>query len=72
MDEKYLEHASRLEQSQRDAAFRAADTALQRPGQADCDQCGAAIPALRRQALPSAIRCVACQQNFEFKKGLGL
>ena len=72
MDEKYFEQASKLEQSQRDAAFKTAHDALAKPGQADCDGCGEAIAANRRQAMPSAIRCVRCQQTFEFKKGLGL
>ena len=72
MDEKYLEQASKLEQSQRDACIQTAHNAMTQPGQADCEGCGAPIPTQRRVAMPSAIRCVRCQQNFEFKKGLGL
>ncbi len=72
MDEKYLEQASKLEQSQREALIQTAHNALAQPGKADCEHCGAAIPVKRRLAVPSAIRCVRCQQNFEFQKGLGL
>ena len=72
VDEKYLEQASKLEQSQREALIQTAHNALAQPGQLDCEFCGKPIPEPRRLALPSAIRCVRCQQNFEFKKGLGL
>ena len=72
MDEKYLEQAARLEQYLRDANVRSVQQQLGRKGQADCAGCGEAIPAERRQALPSANRCVRCQSNFEFQKGLGL
>ncbi|WP_309679461.1 TraR/DksA C4-type zinc finger protein [Polaromonas sp.] len=72
MDEKYFEQASRLEQSQRDARLRDVQARLAGKGQADCAGCGEAIPSARRLAVPSAIRCVSCEQNFEFKKGLGL
>lgn len=72
MDEKYLEQASKLEQSQREAALNKAHAAMAQPGQADCDYCGDPIPAPRRLAMPSATRCWSCQVNFEFKKGLKL
>ena len=72
MDEKYLEQAARLEQYQRDANVRTVQQQLGGKGQADCLSCGEAIPAERRQALPSANRCWKCQSSFEFQKGLGL
>lgn len=31
----------------------------------DCADCGATIPAVRRQALPDCTRCIACQTTFE-------
>jgi len=34
-------------------------------GAADCDDCGDVIPAARRKALPSARRCVRCQDKHE-------
>lgn len=41
------------------------DAALDAPGRADCADCQEEIPADRRAALPSAIRCVSCQAWFE-------
>lgn len=72
MDEKYLEQAARLEQTQRDASLRSVQRTLSRKGQPDCAGCGEAIPPQRRSAVPSAIRCWKCQSTFEFQKGLGL
>ena len=34
-------------------------------GQADCEDCGEPIPAARRAANPTAIRCLECQQHYE-------
>lgn len=30
-----------------------------------CQDCGRAIPAARRAALPGALRCIGCQDDFE-------
>lgn len=68
MDEKYHEQASALEQSWRDDAIRAARANCQGPGQAECEDCDETIPARRRLAAPSAIRCMACQTIFEKKE----
>lgn len=38
---------------------------LDAPGAALCADCGDEIPAERRRALPSAIRCVGCQAFAE-------
>jgi phage/conjugal plasmid C-4 type zinc finger TraR family protein len=40
-------------------------TALARAGAADCVDCDDPIPEDRRKALPSAKRCVGCQEDFE-------
>ena len=72
MDEKYLEQAARLEQTQRDASVRSVQRELAHKGQSDCAGCGEAIPLQRRTAVPSAIRCIQCQSAFERSKGLGL
>lgn len=48
----------RLAEQQRSAALDA-------PGAATCADCQEEIPAGRRAALPSAIRCVNCQAWFE-------
>lgn len=34
-------------------------------GQEFCEDCGDEIPMARRQAMPSAIRCVFCQSHVE-------
>jgi DnaK suppressor protein len=39
--------------------------ALDRPGNALCADCHEEIPRARRRALPSAIRCVSCQELLE-------
>lgn len=39
--------------------------ALDAPGRDYCADCQDEIPAKRRRALPSAIRCVECQAFFE-------
>lgn len=31
----------------------------------ECDECGARIPARRRQAIPGVRLCVSCQQSFD-------
>ncbi|MES2946223.1 MAG: TraR/DksA C4-type zinc finger protein [Pseudomonadota bacterium] len=70
MDEKYLEQASDIAESQREATLKDLQAQLTQAGQADCNTCGLVIPKARRQALPSAYRCVSCQSDFEIlKKG---
>ncbi len=44
---------------------QADSAALGRAGSGICADCGEAIPAARRRALPSAIRCVDCQAWHE-------
>jgi len=39
--------------------------ALDAPGADVCADCGEPIPAERREALPSAVRCVDCQEYNE-------
>nr|WP_247897225.1 TraR/DksA C4-type zinc finger protein [Azospirillum argentinense] len=34
-------------------------------GRAVCGDCGAPIPARRRDAYPAAVRCIGCQQHLE-------
>jgi RNA polymerase-binding transcription factor len=50
--------ADRLEAQRRAAA-------LELPGRRLCTDCDGEIPAARRRALPSAIRCVECQEWHE-------
>ncbi len=36
-----------------------------RDGSGTCVDCGESIPSERRDAVPDAIRCAACQEDFE-------
>ncbi len=54
------------------ATARAADAALQRIANGSygaCRDCGRAISQARLFALPIALRCAACQQNYEQRSG---
>ena len=53
-----VELAERLERQARAAALDA-------PGAEICADCAEPIPAERRQAVPSAIRCINCQAYAE-------
>lgn len=65
MDEAHFELAQRVTELRRDAALAEAQRAVSGNGQADCEDCGGPIPARRRLALPSCIRCVECQSALE-------
>lgn len=39
---------------------------------AECTECGQAIPAERRKALPGVKTCVECQRDLERTQGWGL
>ncbi len=65
MDEKYLEQASAITEHLIADGSTAIHKALSGNGQTDCEDCGDLISAARRQAMPSAIRCIDCQTNFE-------
>lgn len=65
MDEKFHEQASQLELDRRADALAKVHRALTAQGQADCNDCGEPIPAKRRTAFPSAIRCIDCQKISE-------
>lgn len=63
--ERRLELASQLEQQVRDAGLKQARQQLCGAGCDDCVDCGRAILAARRAALPSAVRCIGCQEQHE-------
>lgn len=65
MDEKFHEQASQLELDRRSDALAQVRRTLSAQGQSNCEDCEERIPAKRRKAFPSAIRCIACQQIFE-------
>lgn len=39
--------------------------AQQSQGASECDECGNAIPAARREAAPWATHCISCQELIE-------
>jgi phage/conjugal plasmid C-4 type zinc finger TraR family protein len=62
----------RIEQ-ERQAGVADVRRRLAEPGTIICLDCDQEIPAERRRALPSAVRCVACQEHQEHnaRKGEG-
>lgn len=52
-------------EQEREAGIAAARAPLKQAGTLDCIQCGDEIEAERREALPSARRCVDCQERLE-------
>lgn len=47
----------------KDGIQRARSRLPQGPGRSHCEECAAEIPEARRQALPGARLCVACQEE---------
>ncbi len=60
-----IDAACEIETASRERAIAAARAHLAGTGSADCANCGEAIPEARREALPSATRCIACQTKLE-------
>lgn len=61
-----VDQAQTLEETTRAAALAAARASNSTaPGHKYCARCGDEIPAARREALPSATRCVDCQTKRE-------
>lgn len=54
----------RVEQ-EKEAAIAAARSALAGPGLLECEECGKPIGEARRRAMPSATRCIICQDLHE-------
>lgn len=53
------------EQLQRDALEAHRRRQPTGPGRLDCEECGAEIPAARREMVPGCTRCVECQTDHE-------
>jgi phage/conjugal plasmid C-4 type zinc finger TraR family protein len=60
-----VDHARGLEEMARRNAIKAAIAPLHRQGSEFCVDCGDRIQDARRQALPSADRCIDCQTNYD-------
>lgn len=57
--------AQAIDQVARERAIEASRRTVRGAGTAACEDCGAAIGAARRRAMPSARRCVRCQSQIE-------
>lgn len=60
--------AEELAEKERQTAILRVRLALAHEGRFDCQDCPHEIEPARREALPSAIRCIACQTAYERKK----
>lgn len=65
--ERDFELAERLTEAERDAAVNRAVAAVAGVGSVTCTDCGEVIEAERRIAAPWAVRCLHCQQEFEWR-----
>ncbi|ODN71190.1 TraR/DksA C4-type zinc finger protein [Methylobrevis pamukkalensis] len=63
-----VDQAQLREEGERAAALARLMAQAAAPGAAVCDDCGEEIPAMRRQALPSARRCIGCAEWNEAPK----
>lgn len=63
--ERFYEQAEHTEQAMRDEGLSHIRAALQGAGCDECEDCDAPIAAARRTALPSATRCIECQEHHE-------
>jgi len=52
-------------EEEREAQIKRATASLKLEGNIECDDCGGEIAETRRRALPSARRCIHCQERFE-------
>ncbi len=53
----------------KDGIKRARSQLPQGPGLTHCEECGAAIPAARRKAMPGVRLCVPCQEVHDEAQG---
>jgi len=61
----FMDRAQALEQRLGDQALTVTTEGLALPGLTVCEDCGNPISAARLEALPSARRCVPCQDQAE-------
>lgn len=59
------DQADGLIEAERAEAQRRASAALEGKGSTHCEDCDQPIPLARSQALPSATRCIDCQDAVE-------
>jgi phage/conjugal plasmid C-4 type zinc finger TraR family protein len=65
MDEHHIEAGERTAAFIREGTIASIRSGLCGGGSEDCADCGEPIGAARRAALPSATRCIGCQDALE-------
>ena len=60
-----FDQADELAENERQSGIKAASKALSKAGTLDCIVCGEPIGRVRKAVLPSATRCVTCQETYE-------
>ena len=65
-----IDQAQALEERQRELSLGRQAAAMAGDGREDCAVCGEPIGEERRRAMPSATRCIECQERRErWRKG---
>lgn len=68
--EKQLEHAEALDEAVKQSGIASIAQQITGGGSDTCIECNCNIPQARRNAAPWAVRCRACQANFEKHSGV--
>lgn len=68
LDEQAFELAEIKTEADRMEGIKKAQKSLAEKSKERCVDCGRKIDPKRRKAMPSAIRCTACQADWEQKK----
>ncbi len=63
-----IDVAQERDQCFRERAIASARAGVAGEGSEDCEDCGAPIDTARRRAMPSATRCVGCQESAERRR----
>lgn len=64
-EERHIEAAEAMVAMESASAIARIRDELAGEGEEDCIECAAPIGAARKEALPSAERCIGCQTKFE-------
>ena len=65
VSERMIEAAAEMVEKERDDEVARIQAALAEEGEDFCIECDDPISAARKAALPSAERCIHCQEQFE-------
>jgi phage/conjugal plasmid C-4 type zinc finger TraR family protein len=64
-EERHIEASEAVVEQERVSGIARIQRALMEIGETECVDCGDPISARRRNAMPSAKRCIDCQSNTE-------